>query len=83
MVTAIDRGLCDFVLGATLVDLIGIGVFQGWLDTLRIEMYTYNIHVTSVCPGPVFSEALVHAFTDKVDKVGGLCIILTFRNYYL
>nr|XP_022335139.1 dehydrogenase/reductase SDR family member 7-like [Crassostrea virginica]XP_022335140.1 dehydrogenase/reductase SDR family member 7-like [Crassostrea virginica] len=45
---------------------------QGWLDTLRIEMYTYNTCVTSVCPGPVFSEALVHAFTDKVDKTLGV-----------
>lgn len=33
-------------------------------------MYTHNIHVTSVCPGPVFSEALVHAFTDSADQVG-------------
>lgn len=45
---------------------------QGWLDSLRIEMYTHNIHVTSVCPGPVFSEALVHAFTDSADQSLGV-----------
>ncbi|XP_062590643.1 dehydrogenase/reductase SDR family member 7-like [Saccostrea cucullata] len=45
---------------------------QGWLDALRTEMYPYNINVTSVCPGPVFSEALVHAFTDKIDTSLGV-----------
>lgn len=41
---------------------------QGFFDTLRIECAPQNISVTMACPGPVFSEALVHAFTSDPDK---------------
>jgi len=32
-------------------------------------MATSNIGVTIACPGPVFSDALIHAFTDKPNEV--------------
>ncbi|XP_045184855.2 dehydrogenase/reductase SDR family member 7-like [Mercenaria mercenaria] len=41
---------------------------QGFFDTLRIECAPDNIGVTMACPGPVFSDALVHAFTSEPDK---------------
>lgn len=41
---------------------------QGFFDTLRIECAPDNISVTMACPGPVFSEALVHAFTSEPNK---------------
>lgn len=44
---------------------------HGWFEALRIEGYAYNINVTMVCPGPVFSEILLHAFTEnKEEKLG-------------
>ena len=46
-----------------------IYMFQGFFDTLRIECYPLNISVTMVCPGPVFSDALLHAFTEIPDHV--------------
>ncbi|KAH3852169.1 dehydrogenase/reductase SDR family member 7-like [Dreissena polymorpha] len=45
---------------------------QGFFDTLRIELATWNIGVTMACPGPVYSEALLHAFTDKPGKTLGI-----------
>jgi short-subunit dehydrogenase len=45
---------------------------QGWFETLRIEGYSHNINVTMVCPGPVFSEILMHAFTETKEKVSKL-----------
>ncbi|OWF35754.1 dehydrogenase/reductase SDR family member 7-like [Mizuhopecten yessoensis] len=45
---------------------------HGWFDCLRVESVMYNIQVTMVCPGPVFSEALMHAFTEDPDKKLGL-----------
>ncbi|XP_033734584.1 dehydrogenase/reductase SDR family member 7-like [Pecten maximus] len=38
---------------------------QGWFDALRIEVGDKNIHVTNVCPGPVFSNILAVAFTEN------------------
>jgi len=38
---------------------------QGWFDALRIEQKENNINVTMVCPGPVFSNLLQHAFTGE------------------
>ncbi|XP_069116277.1 dehydrogenase/reductase SDR family member 7-like [Argopecten irradians] len=38
---------------------------QGWFDALRVEIGDKNIHVTNVCPGPVFSNILAVAFTEK------------------
>ncbi|XP_033734508.1 dehydrogenase/reductase SDR family member 7-like isoform X2 [Pecten maximus] len=45
---------------------------HGWFDCLRVESVMYNIHVTVACPGPVFSEALIHAFTEDPNKNLGL-----------
>ncbi|XP_063427122.1 dehydrogenase/reductase SDR family member 7-like [Mytilus trossulus] len=45
---------------------------HGWFEALRIEGYNYNIDVTMVCPGPVFSEALLHAFTESGEKTLGV-----------
>lgn len=41
---------------------------QGWFDSLRLEAFEYNIAVTNLCPGPVFSNLLDIAFTDEVGK---------------
>lgn len=41
---------------------------QGFFDTLRIECAPQNVSVTMACPGPVFSDALIHAFTGEPDK---------------
>lgn len=45
---------------------------HGWFDSFRIEAYRYNIGVTMVCPGPVFSEALTYAFTENTEKLLGV-----------
>ncbi|GFN94503.1 dehydrogenase/reductase sdr family member 7 [Plakobranchus ocellatus] len=42
---------------------------QGYFDTLRTEMALNNIDVTIICPGPVFSEVLIHAATGKKGEV--------------
>nr|KAG5703995.1 hypothetical protein BaRGS_032084 [Batillaria attramentaria] len=47
---------------------------QGWYDTLRMEAFEDNIHVSMVCPGPIFSDALKHAFTGKVGKLIAIAI---------
>ncbi|KAJ8309594.1 hypothetical protein KUTeg_014468 [Tegillarca granosa] len=52
---------------------------HGWFDSFRIEAYRYNIGVTMVCPGPVFSEALTYAFTENTEKVRYL-ITMTVEN---
>ncbi|KAH3859181.1 dehydrogenase/reductase SDR family member 7-like [Dreissena polymorpha] len=41
---------------------------QGWFDCLRIEMFP-KIHVTNLCPGPVFSNLLKDALTEKKGEV--------------
>lgn len=45
---------------------------HGWFETLRIEGYSHNISVTMVCPGPVFSEILMHAFTETNERELGV-----------
>lgn len=45
---------------------------NGFFDCLRIESNPSNISVTIACPGPVYSEALLHAFTDTPDKKLGV-----------
>ncbi|OPL20805.1 dehydrogenase 7 reductase sdr family member, partial [Mytilus galloprovincialis] len=45
---------------------------HGWFEALRIEGYNYNIDVIMVCPGPVFSEALLHAFTESGENTLGV-----------
>lgn len=47
---------------------------QGFFDTLRIEYAPHNISVTMACPGPVFSDALLHAFTAEPDKKLGIAM---------
>jgi len=42
---------------------------QGWFDSLRLEVYENNIHVTNLCPGTVFSNSLNIAFTEEIGKV--------------
>ncbi|GFR69033.1 dehydrogenase/reductase SDR family member [Elysia marginata] len=44
---------------------------QGYFDSLRTEMSTNNIDVTVICPGPVFSDFLLHAATGKKGEVVG------------
>lgn len=41
---------------------------QGWFDCLRAEVFYENIQVTNICPGPVFSNILDTAFTDKTGQ---------------
>ncbi|PVD28029.1 hypothetical protein C0Q70_10610 [Pomacea canaliculata] len=44
---------------------------HGFYDTLRLEVFDDNITVSLLCPGPVFSDALKHAFThDKGQELG-------------
>ncbi|XP_019761805.2 dehydrogenase/reductase SDR family member 7 [Dendroctonus ponderosae] len=38
---------------------------HGYLNSLRVEKSRKNIHVTLLCPGPVFTNFLSEAFTDK------------------
>lgn len=47
---------------------------NGFFDCLRIEGHLSNISVTIACPGPVYSEALLHAFTDSADKKLGVAM---------
>ncbi|KAL4237768.1 Dehydrogenase/reductase SDR member 7 [Mactra antiquata] len=44
---------------------------QGWFDCLRIEMFSKNVYVTNICPGPVFSNLLQDCFTDKPGQTVG------------
>ncbi|XP_076445464.1 dehydrogenase/reductase SDR family member 7-like [Babylonia areolata] len=45
---------------------------HGSFDTLRMEVYDSNIHVTMLCPGPVFSNALKFAFTGTPGEELGV-----------
>ena len=42
---------------------------QGYFHSLAAEVYHENVHVTVALPGPVLSNALAAAFTDKVGEV--------------
>lgn len=44
---------------------------HGFYDTLRMEVYANNIHVSMILPGPIFSDALKHAFTGKAGQEFG------------
>ncbi|KAK7481161.1 hypothetical protein BaRGS_00027594 [Batillaria attramentaria] len=44
---------------------------HGWFETLRVEGAEYNIDVTLLCPGPVFSRLFEQAFTGEPGKVLG------------
>ncbi|XP_078000749.1 dehydrogenase/reductase SDR family member 7-like [Glandiceps talaboti] len=41
---------------------------QGFFDVLRTEVYSDNITVTTVCPGPVVSNIVENAMTTTVEK---------------
>lgn len=42
---------------------------QGWFSCLRIEVFERNVAVTTICPGPVFSNLLKESFTEDPNKV--------------
>jgi len=42
---------------------------QGYFHSLAAEVYRENVRVTVALPGPVLSNALAAAFTDKVGQV--------------
>ncbi|KAK7104073.1 dehydrogenase/reductase SDR family member 7-like [Littorina saxatilis] len=44
---------------------------HGWFETLRVEGNEFNLNVTMLCPGPVFSNLLETAFTEQPGKVVG------------
>jgi len=41
---------------------------QGFFDTLRMEVADKNIHVTSICPGPVVSSLAQSLFTSQIGQ---------------
>ncbi|KAK7108653.1 dehydrogenase/reductase SDR family member 7-like [Littorina saxatilis] len=45
---------------------------HGWFDTLRMEVFEDNIHISMLCPGPIFSNALKFAFTGKSGEALGV-----------
>ena len=47
--------------------------FQGYFHSLAAEVFQHNINVTVVCPGPVYSNALAVAYTDKIGEVRHTC----------
>lgn len=53
---------------------------QGYFDCLRTEMSANNISVTLVCPGPVFSNFLLHAATGKKGEVVGKSLSKTEKR---
>ncbi|KAA0193898.1 hypothetical protein HAZT_HAZT008007 [Hyalella azteca] len=52
-------------------------VCVGYFESLRVEGLKDNISVTMLCPGPVESELLQHAFTEKLGQV--LLVIIKFE----
>lgn len=43
---------------------------QGFFNSLRPELTDFpNIHISTVCPGPVISKIVQNAFTEDVNKV--------------
>lgn len=52
---------------------------QGFFNSLRIELADFpNIHISTVCPGPVISKIVQNAFTEEVDKV--IYLLVNFRR---
>lgn len=48
---------------------------QGFFNSLRSELSDYpNIHISTVCPGPVISKIVHNAFTEEVNKVISVCV---------
>ena len=44
-------------------------ILQGYFNGIRPELYDKNISVTTICPGPTFSNFLEAAFTGKPGEV--------------
>ena len=44
-------------------------LFQGYFNSLRTEKLGTGIKVTILCPGPVFSDLLKSAATEKAGEV--------------
>lgn len=54
----------------TLILTAALRCPQGFFNSLRPELADYpNIHVSTVCPGPVISKIVQNAFTEEVNKV--------------
>ncbi|XP_041354632.1 dehydrogenase/reductase SDR family member 7-like [Gigantopelta aegis] len=47
---------------------------HGYFESLRIEAFQHNIKVTMICPGPVFSNVLTAAFTEKPGQAFGVAM---------
>lgn len=41
---------------------------HGYFESLRNECYSRGVSISMICPGPVFSEILDHAFTGKAGE---------------
>jgi len=42
---------------------------QGYFHCLAAEVFQHNVSVTVVCPGPVVSNVIAAAYTDKIGEV--------------
>ena len=52
-----------------------IYLLQGYFNSLRSEKVGTGIKITILCPGPVFSDLLKSASTEKAGEV--FCMIST------
>ena len=50
---------------------------------MRVEYAQYNVAVTLVCPGPVFSNVATEAFTGDVNKVRRVITNALYEHGYL
>lgn len=41
---------------------------HGYMESLRIESFARGIRVTIACPGPVVSEIIERAYTEKLEQ---------------
>ena len=57
--------------------------FQGYFNTLRMEVNEHDIGVTLVCPGPVQTDVVANAFTEDVNKVHDTCSVRSTLNKHL
>lgn len=57
--------------------------FQGYFNTLRMEVNEHDIGVTLVCPGPVQTDVVANAFTEDVNKVHDTYPVCSTLNKHL
>ena len=57
--------------------------FQGYFNTLRMEVNEHDIGVTLVCPGPVQTDVVANAFTEDVNMVRDICPARSTLSKYL